>query len=151
MKIIGHRSREPAPAEVIRLRADTSVKSGDGANWGLMLVVFMRIVAGLWMLRGLLHWQTIIASDLTPFEALAPMIAGCVIFFAVADLLSAVGLWLASAWGGVLWLFSSLANILVTLAVPQFHTGGRVMLAIDFALIITYFVLTWHAARGRGD
>ena len=151
MKSIGRQTPQSADGEVIRLLKETPDERKPGTNWGRMLVLFMRTVAGLWILRGLVHWESILAHDQTPFESLAPVVAGCVVFFAVADLVAAVGLWLASAWGGVLWLFSAMANVIVTLAVPDFHAGGKLMVAIDFALIATYFVLTWQAARDRED
>ena len=151
MKSIARQSPESADGEVIRLRNDSAGESRPGTNWGRMLVLFMRTVSGLWMLRGLVHWESILAHDETPFESLPLAVAGCIVFFAVADLVAAVGLWLASAWGGVLWLFSAMANIIVTIAVPDFHSGGQIMVAIDFVLIVTYFVLTWHAARDRED
>ena len=60
-------------------------------------------------------------------------------------------MWLASGWGGVLWIFAAAANIIVTMTIPDFHTGGRLMLAIDLVLIVVYFVLTWYAARMRDE
>jgi hypothetical protein len=147
MKRIAPRGADPLASEVIRLGGDEGRR--DRTNWGFLLVVFMRVVSGLWVLRGLLHWQTILSSDLTPFEALPPVVAACVVFFAVADLIAAVGLWLASAWGGVLWLFAVSANIIVTMVAPEFHAGGRSLLAIDVGLIVAYFVLTWFAAHER--
>lgn len=151
MRFFASRPAEAAGNEIIHLNADSKVKGQQETDYGFLLVVFMRIVAGLWILRGLLHWKTILTPDATPFEALPPAVAACVVFFAVADLVAAVGLWLASAWGGVLWLFAVCASIIVTLALPGFHTSGRLMLTIDFALIVVYFVLTWYAARMRTE
>ncbi len=151
MNNVVRRTPDAGADEVIHLRAEPGQAAREGTNWGAMLVLFMRTVSGLWILRGLLHWEQILGPDQTPFETLPTVIAASVVFFAVADLISAVGLWLASAWGGVLWLFSVTANIIVTVAVPDFHGGGRVMLVIDFALIVGYFVLTWYAAQQRED
>ena len=150
MKQIGKKPAPGASQEVIRLNAGKG-NAGGQTDYGFLLVVFMRVVAGLWMLRGLLHWRTILTPDTTPFESLPTSIAACVVFFAVVDLIAAVGLWLASAWGGVLWLFAICASIIVTLVLPDFQSAGRLMLVIDFALIIVYFVLTWYAARMQAD
>ena len=151
MKVAEHKPKEADRDEGIRLDPERSEANAGFTNWGALLVLFMRVVAGLWILRGLLHWQTILGSDVTPFEALPTGIAIAVVFFAVADLIAAVGLWIASAWGGVLWLFSAMASIIVSLALPDFRSGGRLLFAIDFALIAVYFVLTWYAARERAD
>ena len=40
------------------------------------------------------------------------------------DLLAAVGMWLATPWGGVLWLLVTLSQIAVAIAVPSFFDGG---------------------------
>lgn len=151
MKIKGHRYADPGPEEVIRLDDGANEAANGFADAAFMLVLFMRTVSGLWILRGLLHWNTILGSDLTPYEALPASIAAAVTFFAVIDLVAAVGMWLACAWGGVLWLFATIASIVVSLTLPEFHTGGRLMVAIDFALIVVYFVLSWYAARQRAD
>ena len=143
------KARTPSP-DVIKLDADADRKASRlGTDWSAILLIFTRAVACLWILRGLLHWLTIIGSDATPFETLPASFAFLVVFFAVADLIAGVGMWIASAWGGVLWIFSVVASIIVTLAVPQFANGGPIFLAIDFVLIAIYFVLTWQAARER--
>lgn len=151
MRFFGAKTTEPVRRDVIRLDTDRRAKRSAATDYGFLLVVFMRVVAGLWIVRGLMHWRTILTPDATPFEALPLSLAACVVFFAVVDLLAAVGLWLASGWGGVLWLFAVSASIIVTAVIPDFHSGARAMLAIDFALIAVYFVLTWHAARMRED
>jgi transcriptional regulator with XRE-family HTH domain len=66
-----------------------------------------------------------------------------------SDLLAAVGLWLAAAWGGVLWLFSACAGIIITLFMPDFQSGGLVMVLVNLVLIFAYFILTWNAAQER--
>ena len=42
-----------------------------------------------------------------------PAMASAVIFFGVLDLVAAVGLWLATPWGGVLWLLAAVSQIFV--------------------------------------
>ena len=37
----------------------------------------------------------------------------------------------------------------VALFMPGFHAGGRTVMAINFVLMIVYFVLTWQAAQER--
>ncbi len=40
-------------------------------------------------------------------------------FFAVIDLVAAVGLWLAAAWGAVVWLMSIASMLAVEVFFPQ--------------------------------
>ena len=69
------------------------------------------------------------------------------IFFAVLDIVAGVGLWLATPWGGVLWLLIASAQIFVTLSMPGFFVGGYVLIAVNAILIIIYFALTFEAGR----
>ena len=151
MKVGGQRPSVLAHDDSIQLGADAKSAATAEGDWGFLLLVFMRVVSGLWVYRGLLHWETILGGEQSPFEVMAPSIAACVIFFAVADLVAAVGLWLAVPWGGVVWLFAVLASILASLLTSGFSDGGRVMLVIDFILIAAYFVLSWYAAQTRED
>ena len=48
------------------------------------------------------------------------------IFFAVIDLVAAVGLWLAAAWGGVVWLTAAISMAAIELFFPQVY-GGRLV------------------------
>ena len=51
------------------------------------------------------------------------------IFFAVIDLVAAVGLWLAAAWGGVVWLTAAISMAAIELFFPQVF-GGRIWIAV---------------------
>jgi hypothetical protein len=121
-------------------------------RYSLLLLVFMRVVAFEWLLRGLLRWFDLLSLHVAnPGEAstaLSPREA----FFCVADIVAGVGLWLGSAWGGVLWLFTDVVGMLATLASPGAGAGPHIVFGADFVLVVAYFVLTWYAARERaGD
>ena len=139
--------RDADPSESIDLSPNGQKRHAD--RWGFLLLVFMRVVAVLWLFQGLMHWKLILAPELAPLDALPGPVASAIVFFAVADLLAAVGLWLAAAWGGVLWLFSACAGIIITLFMPDFQVGGLLMVLISLGLIVIYFILTWNAAQER--
>ena len=141
------KERPEGPSEAIDLGPNSSSRPPE--VWGARLVVFMRFVAVLWMLQGLLHWKVILAPDRIPLDALPDAMAAAIVFFAVMDLLAAVGLWLAAAWGGVLWLFAACGGTIVLLFMPDFHFGGRPFLIINVTLIVIYFIMTWNAAQER--
>ena len=120
-------------------------------RWGLMLVLFMRIVGALWVLQGLMQWDIILGGAQGDFDTLSAPAQIALVFFAVFNLVAAVGLWLASPWGGVLWLFAVAAQVFATLLLPGFFAGGRIVLVIDVALVVSYFVITWYAAQERDE
>ena len=65
------------------------------------------LMAWVWVAKGLFNWAVVLglfrrASAISPM--LPRPLQGTIVFFAAADLLAAVGLWLAAPWGGVLWL-----------------------------------------------
>src|SRR4051794_22241498 len=96
-------------------------------NWTWRLIVFLRVMAAGALLKGLYHWAIVCGIEAptpaafadypTPFQA-------ATIFFAVIDLVAAVGLWLAAPWGAVVWLTSVISMIAVELLFPQIY-GGR--------------------------
>ncbi|MBX9741730.1 MAG: hypothetical protein K2X62_16770 [Beijerinckiaceae bacterium] len=143
-----HSADDETDHEVIHLGSDGLGRSG-ATRWGFMLVAFMRVVAVLWLFQGLLQWRSILAPGDFPLDALPRLEAIAIVFFAVINLVAAVGLWLAAPWGGVLWLFAAAAQMFMTVFIPGMLPGGRLLLALDVALIVAYFVLTWYAAQER--
>ena len=141
---LNHPFDEKAKGEVIHLGA-----SGGSARWGLYLVIFMRLLAASWLLQGLNHWRMILSPEGATLDALPALAAGTIVFFAVIDLVAAVGLWLAVPWGGVLWLFAIAAQMFLIGFMPGTIEGGRLMLALDVSLVVAYFVLSWYAAQER--
>ncbi len=132
---------QPEPA----IRLGVSAREAMETRWGLILVVFMRLLAGLWIVQGLVQWAGFLVPADALFDHLTTGRAAAVIFFSVLDLLAAVGLWLATPWGGVLWLFAALSQVLVAIGVPRFFTP--MWIGVDVILIILYFSLTWRAGK----
>jgi Family of unknown function (DUF6163) len=114
---------------------------------GFYLVVFMRLLAGIWVVQGLLQWSAILLPPEPLFDNVTALHGAAVVSFAVLDLVAAVGLWLARAWGGAIWLLSAIAQIFVALALPGFFS--ILWIGADIALIVIYFVLSWRAKHLR--
>jgi hypothetical protein len=127
------------------IRLGVTAREASETRWGLILVVFMRLLAGLWIIQGLTQWAVFLLPTDAVFDRLSAGRTAAVIFFSVLDLLAAVGLWLATPWGGVLWLFAALSQIFVAMSIAHFFTYAWV--AIDGTLILIYFALTWYAGR----
>ena len=139
-------SRDRSIQESINLSQETG---GESSRWNFLLVVFMRCMSVLWLFYGLRQWQLILAPGDAPLDALPTSLALATVFFAVADLLAAVGLWLAATWGGILWLFSASASIIISLFMPGFRADGALALTFNFVVVVVYFVLNWLAALER--
>ncbi len=117
-------------------------------RWSLILVWFMRVVALLWITKGLSAWAALlgIGSASVPFEARPTGYQATVIYFAVIDLVAAVGLWLTSTWGGVLWLLAIMSHLILAVFFPFYVAGGVVLIGLFVAFILGYLTISWLAA-----
>src|SRR5437868_13868935 len=84
------------------------VQAGDGEAagkpWSHRLMLFLRVMAGVSLCKGLYHWAVIcgIGAPLpSGFDSYSTPYQVATVFFAVIDLVAGVGLWLRGAWGGV--------------------------------------------------
>ena len=120
--------------------------------WTRRLVLFLRIMAIVSLLKGIYHWSLVLGiGDGTgsTFESAAMPWQAATIFFAVIDLVAAVGLWLAAAWGGVVWLTATISMASIEVGFPQVF-GGRLWIAIpEFATLAVYIFFALMAGRER--
>src|SRR5919112_3824346 len=117
-------------------------------RWNFILVWFMRMMALMWIAKGLGYWAVILGADTapTPFEARSTGFQATTIYFAIIDLVAAVGLWLTSTWGGVLWLLAVMSHLILTVFFPHIVTGGPVLVGLFLLFIISYLLISWLAA-----
>jgi hypothetical protein len=135
------RTLEPVQAEESEVAKD---------RWSVRLVYFLRSVAALSLLKGLYHWAVVCGIDApgtVGFEGYSTPYQAATVFFAVFDLVAAVGLWLAAPWGAVVWLTSVISMIAVELLFPQIYGGRTWMVIIEFVLLANYLWLAVMAAR----
>jgi hypothetical protein len=126
-------------------------EDAKAARWTLALVWFMRTISVVWIAKGLFDWTILLGADpATPnvLELPGPM-AAMVCFFAVADLVAAVGLWLAAPWGGVLWLLCAATEAAGPVLGARASMANGLAVILDFTLIIVYFGLNFMAAQER--
>ena len=119
-------------------------------RWARRLVLFLRGMAGLSLVKGLYHWAVVCGLDApTPggFADYPTPYQSATAFFAVIDLVAAVGLWLAAPWGAVVWLTSVISMIAVELLFPQIYGGRMWLVEVEFALVVGYLFLALLAAR----
>jgi len=125
---------------------------GAAGSWTDYLVLFLRIMAVLALVKGLYHWGVLLgigAGRGGGFETHSLAWQTATVFFAVIDLVAAVGLWLAAAWGAVVWLSSVMSMAVVELFFPQVYGGGIFVVLVELTLLGAYLWLAIHAARER--
>jgi uncharacterized membrane protein (DUF2068 family) len=121
-------------------------------RWTQGLIVFLRVMAALSMLKGLYHWSAVCGIGAPRqggfiFHTLAWQTA--TVFFAVIDLVAAVGLWLAAAWGAVVWLTATVSMVVVQLFFPQIYGANVWLVLVEIVLVGCYLLLAIKSARER--
>ena len=120
--------------------------------WTVRLVWFLRAMAAIALLKGLYHWSVVIGifdRATSTFETSSTAWQAATIFFAVIDLVAAIGLWLTAAWGGVVWLTAAISMAAVELFFPQIYGGRFLVVLAELGMIGGYLALAVLAARER--
>jgi hypothetical protein len=129
------------------------VSKGSGrGSWTEYLVLFLRIMAVVSLIKGLYHWGQVCgigAPSDGGFESHTIAWQTSTAFFAVLDLVAAVGLWLAAAWGAVVWLTSVVSMAAVEVFFPQVYGGSIFIVFIEMTLLGVYLYLAIVSARER--
>jgi hypothetical protein len=118
-------------------------------RWTGRLVIFLRVMAVLSMAKGLYHWAIIagVTGPADGFEYQPTPWQTATVFFAVIDLVAAVGLWLAAAWGAVVWLTACVSMAAVEVFFPQVYGGRLVVVGVEGVLLFSYLALAIQSAR----
>jgi fatty acid desaturase len=119
-------------------------------RWTRRLVLFLRVMAGVSMLKGLYHWSRVCGIGVAPsemfqFQSIAWQSA--TVFFAVIDLVAAVGLWLAAAWGAVIWLTAVASMLAVEIFFPQVFGTSLLTGLLEGGLLVLYLLLALKSAQ----
>ncbi len=128
------------------------VKAPAGGTWTEYLVLFLRVMAAVSLVKGLYHWAQICSIGVPAnqaFEMQSMAWRSVTVFFAVIDLVAAVGLWLAAPWGAVVWLTSVVSMAMVELFFPSVYGGSAFVVLTEIALLGVYLWLAIVSARER--
>ena len=118
--------------------------------WTRRLVLFLRLMAAVSMLKGLYHWSWVVGVGVQPhevFEYHSIAWQSATVFFAVIDLVAAVGLWLAAAWGAVIWLTAVASMLAVNMFFPQVFGGSMLSAVFEVSLLALYLWLALKSAQ----
>ena len=141
---------EPVASHVKELAPVNAEPKQGVSRWTDRLVLFLRAMAILSMLNGLRYWAQVCGFGFAPpggFEAQPIAWQTATVFFAVIDLVAAVGLWLAAPWGAVIWLTSAVSMIVVEAFFPQIDDSGILAMLFEPIAIAAYLTLAVLAAR----
>ncbi len=120
-------------------------------RWSFVLTGFMRILAILWIMKGLSAWAVILGvwTPIGQFEARTMGYQATIIYFALIDLIAAVGLWMTSTWGGIMWLLAIMSHLILASFFPGIVPTSMTTMIFFVGLILTYLALSWFAAREK--
>lgn len=124
----------------------------DDNVWTRRLVLFLRLMAVLSVAKGLYHWAQVtgfIGAEDDAFEIQPMAWQTATVYFAVIELVAAVGLWLATPWGAVVWLTTVVSMAVIELMFPAIYGGSLVIVGAEVAMLGAYLALAWMAARER--
>src|SRR5262249_400951 len=110
-----------------RIEADENV-------WTRRLVLFLRGMAVISILKGLYHWAQVTGlsgGEEEAFENQSMAWQTATIYFAVIELVAAVGLWLATPWGAVVWLTTVVSMAVIELMFPGIYGGSLTVVALE--------------------
>lgn len=142
--------RQPTrPSDIIE---PVAAKGAARGTWTDYLVLFLRIMAVLSLAKGLYHWSQVCGIGVAPdrtFQMHDLPWQSATAFFAVIDLVAAVGLWLAAAWGAVVWLTSTVSMAVVELFFPRIYGGSTFIVLTEMSLLAVYLFLAICSARER--
>src|ERR1700742_1862667 len=127
------------------------IQSDENA-WTRRLVLFLRIMAVLAVLKGLYHWAQVtgfVGGEDDAFENQSMAWQTATVYFAVIELVAAVGLWLATPWGAVVWLTTVVSMAVIELMFPAIYGGSITIVAAEAVMLTVYLALAWMAARER--
>ena len=139
-----------APDDLQALEPVQEPSIDRGGHWTRRLILFLRLMAAVSMVKGLYHWSWIIGVGVPAqegFETHSIAWQSATVFFAVIDLVAAVGLWLAAAWGAVIWLTAVASMLAVEIFFPQVFGAGVLIGLAEGGLLAIYLWLALKSAK----
>lgn len=119
----------------------------DAQAW---LIVYLRLLAIVFLAGGAAHWVAILylpTDPAHPLGALPPSARVTTIVFSVLDPIAAVGLWLAAAWGTVVWLLAAVARIVLNTGYIDDAPPDPLLFGFHAMTLVVYLVLSSLAQR----
>lgn len=125
-------------------------------DWMKAMSNFLRFLAVLTLLRGLICWATIIGVYQVDFLSSSLALQIYLIFCAIVSLIAAVGLWMLNKWGAALWLFVIIVSLVIDFTGMVSHDVSVDLIRpfyktiFDIILLIAYFAFTAQSVIWSG-
>jgi Family of unknown function (DUF6163) len=145
-------SRHRPPGNVMTVAEQPERIDSEENVWTRRLVLFLRVMAVLSIAKGLYHWAQVtgfVGGGDEAFENQPMAWQAATVYFAVIELVAAVGLWLATPWGAVVWLTTVVSMAVIELMFPGIYGGSLLVVAGEVLMLAAYLALAWMAARER--
>lgn len=118
--------------------------------WSVALIWYLRAMAVLLIGGGLIHWARIVG--IVPWRGFwfwdMPIEwQAATVFFAVLDLVAAIGLWLTVSWGTVMWLTRALTQVVMHTVFSDVFGRRPYEIAFYLTTIAIYLVLLYLSDR----
>lgn len=122
-----------------------------GIRWDLMMVIFLRFMAAVWLIKGIGFWAIVMGLGDLPLAEESQLRKALIVGFALVDCVAAVGIWLLSPWGKSLWVFLLVAEIALGLAgignlIGTAASSGAA-LALFFFFVLAFAVRSRHLGK----
>jgi hypothetical protein len=142
-----------APPEPVEESAGAGQEGVPQSRWATNLFLYTRVLAGLQLLKGLFHWSQLLGVGYGPggFGQESSAWQGATIYFAIVDLVAAVGLWMAPSWGAVMWLFAAASQLGVFIVLPEVFARLWFVLVYELVTLGAYAYLAIRAAYEREE
>jgi hypothetical protein len=136
-----------APEVVDEPDGESGQDGGPQGRWAANLFLYTRVLAGLELLKGLFHWSQLlgVGYGAAGFSQESSAWQGATIYFAIVDLVAAVGLWMAPSWGAVMWLFAAASQLGVCIVLPEVFARLWFVLVYELATLGGYAYLAIRA------
>lgn len=118
--------------------------------WSTLLIWYLRAMAVLLMGGGVIYWARIIGIVEWRgqwFWEMSIALQGAIVFFAVLDLVAAIGLWLTVSWGTVMWIFRCFCQIVMHTAFSDLYGTRPYEISFYLLTIVIYAALTYLMNR----
>jgi hypothetical protein len=136
--------------DTIEEEADATVRLIDART---VLILYVRVLAIAFLVSGLRRWAVLL-GPLAPggdFFNLSPQWMVAIGFFAVFELVAAVGLWLLASWGTVVWLIAASTEVVLHTVFRETFGFEPVVLAFHGVTVVIYAILTFFYERAKPD
>ncbi|WP_436640993.1 DUF6163 family protein [Microbaculum sp. FT89] len=108
-----------------------------------VLLWYLRSLAFFYFVNGLMHWARIIGVLGPGFETMPVHVQVATIYFALLQVVAAVGLWCGAAWGVAAWLFSAVAELVMHIGFADLFGSAWLIVAFHSMTILVYVGLAW--------